>query len=85
MVLKDNLIKDITPLAELANLRKLDLSGNRISSLLPLSGFSLEKMQKEIFETQQKLSARLGSSEQSPEMILELSDLTERIKEDLGS
>ena len=80
LVLKDNLIKDITPLVELANLRKLDLSGNRISSLLSLSGFSLEKMQKEIFEIQQKLSARLGSSEQSPEMILELSDLTERIK-----
>ena len=80
LVLKNNLIEDITPLTELAHLRKLDLSGNRISSLLPLSGFSLEKMQKEIVEIQQKLSSRLGFSEQSPEMILELSDLTERIK-----
>ena len=60
LVLKDNLIEDISPLTELAHLQKLDLSGNRISSLLALSGFSLEKMQKEIVEIQQKLSARPG-------------------------
>lgn len=80
LVLKDNLIEDISPLTELAHLQKLDLSGNRISSLLALSGFSLEKMQKEIVEIQQKLSARPGFSQQSPELILELSDLTERIR-----
>lgn len=35
LTLRDNLIENVTPITGLANLRRLDLSGNRIASLLP--------------------------------------------------
>jgi Leucine-rich repeat (LRR) protein len=80
LVLKDNLIEDISPIAELAKLRKLDLSGNRISNLSALSGFSLKKMQDQFTKIQQKMSKTIGSANQPAELLLKLSDLTERMK-----
>ena len=44
LVLRDNLIKDLSPIQGLSKLRNLDLSGNRLTSLLtlaPLPGSSL--------------------------------------------
>lgn len=35
LTLRDNLIEDVAPITGLANLRRLDLSGNRVASLLP--------------------------------------------------
>ena len=75
LVLKDNLIENIEPLTGLSHLRKLDLSGNRISNLSALSGFSLTSMRNQISEIQKELSVK-----PSPELLLSLSTLNERIK-----
>ena len=37
LVLRDNLISDLTPIQKLANLKNLDLSGNRLSNLSTLA------------------------------------------------
>ena len=67
LVLKDNLIQDLSPLSELANLRKLDLAGNRISSLQDLIPLSRSKMERRAFELQSSLKDYKTPKDQIPE------------------
>ena len=80
LVLKDNLIQDLSPLSELANLRKLDLAGNRISSLQDLIPLSRSKMERRAFELQSSLKDYKTPKDQIPGMVLELSELVQRLK-----
>ena len=80
LVLRDNLIDDLKPISNLAHLRKLDLSGNRIrnlSQLVPLSG---SKMRKEVVDLQLSLEGRKTSRSKKTDIMQELSALVERLK-----
>ncbi len=80
LVLRDNLIQDISPLCNLPNLHKLDLSGNKISDLSPLSGLSLQKMQDEASQIQLKLSDYKTPKDEVASLIINLSELVERVR-----
>lgn len=80
LVLRDNLIEDISPISNLAHITKLDLSGNRIrnlSGLVPLSG---SKMRKEVADFQLSLEDHKISRSQKNEVIQEMSEVVERLK-----
>ena len=80
LVLRDNLIEDLSPISNLARITKLDLSGNRIqnlSGLIPLSG---SKMRKEVADFQLSLEDHKISRSQKNEVILKMSDVVERLK-----
>ena len=81
LVLKDNLIQDLRPLAELANLRKLDLAGNKISSLRSLIPLSRSKMERRASELQASLNNYKTPKDQIPGMVLELTELVQRLKQ----
>ena len=80
LVLRNNLIEDISPISNLASITKLDLSGNRIrnlSGLVPLSG---SKMRKEVADFKLSLEDRKISRSQKNEVILNMSEVVERLK-----
>ena len=53
LILRDNLIQDLSPISKLPKLRKLDLSGNRIQSLSTLAQFSIVETKSRILEIQE--------------------------------
>lgn len=80
LVLRDNLIEDLSPISNLAHLRKLDLSGNRIQNLTQLVPLSGSKMRKQVGDLQLSLQGRKTNRSQKAEIIEEMSTLVERLK-----
>ncbi len=80
LVLRNNLIEDLSPIRDLAKLRKLDLSGNRLRSvdgLVPLSG---SKMRQQVSDLQLSLENRKIPRDRKEEAKRELTDLIERLQ-----
>ncbi|MBP52223.1 MAG: hypothetical protein CMI27_03660 [Opitutae bacterium] len=80
LVMRDNLIEDLSPILGLANLVKLDLSGNRLrraGSLVKLSG---HKMRAKVSELQLSLEDRRLSKDEKSSTILEMSELIQRLQ-----
>jgi Leucine-rich repeat (LRR) protein len=80
LVLRDNLIENFSPLADLKNLVKLDISGNRLSnldSLVPLAGTEL---QNRVNQLKGKMNDSSLSNEDRTQMTLELSELSRKLK-----
>ena len=80
LVLRDNLIEDLSPISNLAHLRKLDLSGNRIQNLTQLVPLSGSKMRKQVGDLQLSHQDRKTNRSQKAEIIEEMSTLVERLK-----
>ena len=80
LVLRDNLIEDLSPISNLAHLKKLDLSGNRIQNLIQLVPLSGSKMRKQVGDLQLSLQDRKTNRSQKAEIIEEMSTLVERLK-----
>lgn len=81
LVLKDNLIEDISALCDLPNLEKLDLSGNKISDISAFSGLSLRLMQEQASLIQEKLADYKTPKNEVAALVLQLSELIERVKQ----
>ena len=80
MVLRDNLIQDVPPLSDLPHLQKLDLSGNKITSLSPFSGLSIKKMEDEVDQIRMKLANYRTPKDEIAELVISLSEVVERLK-----
>ena len=77
LVLRDNLVSDLTPIQGLKKLQKLDLSGNKLSNLdtlVPLSGFN---SREEANLLQQKLQSQSIDESEKANLILQLSQARE--------
>ena len=77
LVLRDNLVSDLTPIQGLKKLQKLDLSGNKLSNLdtlVPLSGFN---SREEANLLQQKLQSQSINESEKANLILQLSQARE--------
>ena len=79
LVLRENLIQDLSPITELAFLTKLDLSGNKISNLKSLSNLSSKLMEEEIAKIKTKLSDYKTPKDQVAQLVLTLNELTDRL------
>jgi len=80
LVLRDNLIEDFSPLADLKNLVKLDISGNRLAnltSLVPLAGTDL---QKRVTQLKTKMNDTSLSDDGRTQLTLELTELSQKLK-----
>lgn len=80
LILRDNLIQDLSPISKLSKLRKLDLSGNRISSLRTFGQFPLIETKQRIVEIQNELQQKNLEDDYKAALILELSELAEKFK-----
>ena len=80
LVLRDNLIDDLSPIRNLPKLRKLDLAGNRIKSLGTLTQFPIIETRSKILQIQDSLQQKNLKEEQKTSLILELTELAEKFK-----
>ena len=80
LVLRDNLIENVSPISNLAHLRKLDLSSNRIRNLRQLVPLSGSKMRKQVVDLQLSLENYKTPRAQKVQIIQKMSALVERLK-----
>ena len=80
LILRDNLIQDLSPINNLPKLRKLDLSGNRIESLRTFSQFSLVATKSRISEIQETLTQKNLKDDLKASLILEMTELSRKFK-----
>ena len=80
LILRDNLINDLSPISKLPKLRKLDVSGNRISSLRTFGRFSLSQTKSRIVAIQDELQQKSLKDDYKAGLVLELSEQVAKFK-----
>ena len=80
LILRDNLITDLSPINKLPKLRKLDVSGNRISSLRTFGQFPLNQTKSRIVAIQDELTQKNLKDDYKAALIIELSEQVEKFK-----
>lgn len=80
LILRDNLINDLAPISKLPKLRKLDVSGNRISSLRTFGRFSLSQTKSRIVAIQDELQQKSLKDDYKADLVLELSEQVAKFK-----
>lgn len=80
LVLRDNLIEDLSPILDLPHLIKLDLSGNRLRRVEPLVMLSGHKMRSQVADLQLSLENRRQTKDEKEAAILEMSEIIERLQ-----
>ena len=80
LILRNNLINDLSALSNLQKLRKLDLSGNRIQSLRTFGGFSIQKTKARILEIQKSLEDKDLTDDIKSSLVLEITELSGNLR-----